>query len=105
MSFTIRCALFAALFCIACSVIAADPPADKSIFDFGKKPAAPEKSPARVAVDAAFKQTDEAILRGEYDAAVKSAAAADTAARAADDSALIAAAATRLANVKLLQAE
>jgi hypothetical protein len=105
MSFASRSALLVAWFCAAGALLAADPPADKSIFDFGKKPAAPERSPARAAVDAAFKQMDEAILRGEYDAAVKAATASDTAARAADDSALIASAATRLANVKLLQAE
>ncbi|MDB5320250.1 MAG: hypothetical protein JWN40_1881 [Phycisphaerales bacterium] len=111
MSLVQRFAVIVALLCSPVPLRAADPPPDKSIFDFGNKkpPAATDKTvadpTARATVKTAIKETNQAILRGDYDQAVKSATAADAAARAANDPALAATAAQRLTDVRLLQAE
>jgi hypothetical protein len=83
-----------------------DPPRDRNIFEFGKPPVAKsETDQGKAKVDAAWKEMNRAILRGEYDQAVKSATAADAAAKAINDPALIATAAQRLSDVQKLQAE
>jgi hypothetical protein len=82
------------------------PPRDRSIFEFGKPPAAKaETDQAKAKVDAAWKEMNRAILRGEYDQAVKSATAAEAAAKAMNDPAISASAAQRLGDVQKLQSE
>jgi hypothetical protein len=82
------------------------PPRDRNIFDFGKPPASKsETADAKAKIDAARKEMDRAILRGDYDQAVKSASAADAAAKAINDPPMMATAAQHLTDVQKLQAE
>jgi hypothetical protein len=106
MSSILKCVTIIALLSVSVSLLADDPPRDRSIFEFGKPPAAKAETPeAKGKVTAAWKDADRAIVGGDYDQAVKSATVADAAAKATSDPAVIAAAAQRLADVQKLQTE
>jgi len=87
-------------------VALADPPPSpppKNIFDFGNDVRTGGRVPATI--QDSFKQIDRAILKDDYDAAVKTAESTDAAARILNDARLADLTAKRLASVRLLRDE
>jgi hypothetical protein len=84
-----------------CAAAMAAEPTGGSIFDFGTGNETKQTAQA----GAGQKAVDDAILKEDYDGALKAAVAAQTAARASGSAAELSAATARLADVRLLQAQ
>jgi len=82
------------------AVFAAEPKGG-GIFDFGEG----KQSQKRADIAAAQKAIDQAILKDDYEGAVKAAVAAESAARTSGDAAQLSAATARLSDVRALQAQ
>jgi hypothetical protein len=87
---------------LLCAAVMAAEPKGGSIFDFGT---AKETGKEAKTSAGGQKAVDEAILKEDYDGAVKAAVAAQAAARSSGDAAQLSAATARLANVRQLQAQ